>query len=220
MNNYTSFIISNKPEIVPVIQLSISPEPVTLFDGTGCASFSRLVNSCAAKCNTEIVIMMSDKVLPRAEHVHKLLNLLNNGYGFVGLYRFAFFGFKKELFRKIGPMDERFVGGGFEDDDFYIRLKEANIAMYVTHDVPYNTALSSWDQTRTQEIFINKWIPSVIPNTKLKNSQVQRRLPENPHNYNFGLPVPTKFLSWEYTVATPSKARKYAHPPKYPKEIK
>jgi hypothetical protein len=219
MNNYSSFIISHRPEIVPVIKLSISPEPVTLFDGTGYASFSKLVNSCVANCDTEIVIMMSDKVLPRAEHVHQLLNLLNKGYGFVGLYRFAFFGFKKELFRKIGPMDERFVGGGFEDDDFYIRLKEADIAMYVTHDVPYNAAESSWDQTRTQEIFIDKWIPNVMPNRKLKDNVVQRRLPENPHNYNLGTSIPTEFLSWDYTVASPSKSRKYSQPPRHPKEI-
>ena len=219
MNNYKSFIISNKPNIVPIIQKSISPEPTEFFDGTGYSSFSKLVNSCVAKCDTEIVIMMSDKVLPRAEHVHQVLSLINKGYGFVGLYRFAFFGFKKELLRRIGPMDERFIGGGFEDDDFYIRLHEANIGMYVSHDVPYTAAESSWDQTRTQEIFVDKWVPDILPNTKLQDNIIKRRLPEISHNYDFGPSISTKFLSWEYTKVGPTKSRKYVRPPKQPKEV-
>jgi GT2 family glycosyltransferase len=155
---------------------------------------------------------MSDKVLPKAEHVKKAIMLLEKGYGFVGLYRFAFFAFKKELFRQIGPMDERFVGGGYEDDDFYIRLKEADIAMYVTEEMEYERAASSWDQSTTVNHFIAKWMPDYNPNIKLSHNLVCRRMPEPNHNYDFGPSVPTTFLSWEeHTYAPPSKARKYTN---------
>ena len=210
-NNYTSYIISNKPQVIDIIKESIAPEQVNFFDGSNAGSFSRLVNSCAAACPTEIVLMMSDKVLPKAEHVKTAINLLEKGYGFVGLYRFAFFAFKKELFRQIGPMDERFVGGGYEDDDFYIRLKEANIAMYVTEEIPYEKASSSWDQSTTVNHFIAKWIPNLNPNVKLNHNEVSRRLLEAPHNYNFGKSIPVKFLDWSHTYAPPSKARKYTN---------
>jgi len=65
---------------------------------------------------------------PIDENIQKTVKLIEEGYAFVGMYRFGFFGFKKELFRKIGPMDERYVGGCWEDDDFYIRLREANLS--------------------------------------------------------------------------------------------
>ena len=208
--NHSSFVISNRPHLFEPIRESISPEPVRYFDGTDAGSFSRLVNLCVANCPTEIVVMMSDKVLPKAEHVNKVITLLEKGYGFVGLYRFAFFAFKKELFRQIGPMDERFVGGGYEDDDFYIRLKEANIAMYVTEELEYKKASSSWDQSTTVNHFIAKWIPNHDPSIKLKHNIVSRRIPEPNHTYNFGPAVPTAFLSWgEHTYAPPSKASKY-----------
>ena len=91
--------------------------------------------------------------------------------------------------------------------------------MYVSHDVPYTAAESSWDQTRTQEIFVDKWVPDILPNTKLQDNIIKRRLPEISHNYDFGPSISTKFLSWEYTKVGPTKSRKYVRPPKQPKEV-
>ena len=206
---YSCYVISNKPDLFQPIQNSISPQFVEFYDGTGMASFSKLVNSCAAKCPTEIVLMMSDKVMPTSEDVKKAIVLLEKGYGFVALYRFAFFAFRKELFRKIGPMDERFVGGGYEDDDFYIRMKEANIAMYVTEEVAYTKSGSSWDYSESVKHFINKWIPNFNPDVKLHHNEIERRIPEMLHPYEFGPSVPTTFLDWSHTYSPPSKARKY-----------
>jgi hypothetical protein len=216
---YSCYMISNKPHLFANIEKSISPEKVNYFDGTGYSSFSKLVNSCTSTADTEIVIIMSDKVLPTAADVQKTVSLINQGYGLVGLYRFGFFGFKKQLMRQIGMMDERFVGGGYEDDDFYIRLQEANIAMYITEEVEYLKSSSSWNQSKTCQIFIDKWIPNISPTEKLHNNPVQRRLVELPTDYNLGPAIPANFLSWDYTVAKPSKSRKYAKPPLYPKEI-
>ena len=196
MDNYSCFIISNKPEYYKIISESIAPENVTFFDGAGYPSFSKLVNECVAQSNTEIVILMSDKVRPKQADVLKVLDLLNQGYGFVGLYRLAFFGFKKELFRKIGPFDERFVGGGYEDDDFYIRLKESNISMYITEEVEYERRESSWQFTEACKHFLSKWLDASDPNfdnIKLQNNPVSRKIPEEIYTYNFGSFTGDKF---------------------------
>lgn len=218
MNNYSCYLISNKPHLFSSIENSIAPEKLNYFDGANYPSFSKLVNSCVAGAETEIVIIMSDKVLPTADDVQKVVTLIEQGYGFVGLYRFAFFGFKKELMRQIGMMDERFVGGGYEDDDYYIRLKEANIAMYVTEEVAYTKSRSSWNFDRSRIHFLQKWIDTENPNYNLEakpsSEFVKRKLSEEPCKYNLGAVINTKFLTAEHTVAQPSKARKYTQGPK------
>jgi len=216
--NYSCYVISNKPHLFSAIEKSIAPEKVNYFDGTGYSSFSKLVNSCTASADTEIVIIMSDKVVPTAADVQKVLTLIEQGYGFVGLYRFAFFGFKKQLMRQIGMMDERFVGGGYEDDDYYIRLKEANIAMYVTEEVVYTKSRSSWDYSQSRIHFLQKWIdtghPNYNPEAKPSSEFVKRKLPEEPCKYDLGPAIDTTFLTTEHTVAEPRKARKYTQGPK------
>lgn len=213
MPPYSCYVISNKPQLFPNIEKSISPERVNYFDGTGYSSFSKLVNSCTAAADTEIVIMMSDKVIPTADNVRKVVSLVEQGYGFVALYRFAFFGFKKELMRRIGMMDERFVGGGYEDDDFYIRLHEANIAMYITEEVEYIKSSSSWNYDRSRIHFLQKWIdtehPNYNPEAKASSEFVKRKLPEETCNYDLGPSINTKFLTADHTVAQPRKSRKY-----------
>ena len=210
---YSCYVISNKPQLFAGIEKSILPEKVNYFDGTGYPSFSKLVNECTAKADNEIVIMMSDKMLPTAANVQKAVSLINQGYGLVGLYRFGFFGFKKQLMRQIGMMDERFVGGGYEDDDFYIRLKEANIAMYITEEVEYSKSRSSWNYDRSRIHFLQKWIdtenPNYNPDAKASSEFVKRKLPEEVSNYDLGPSIDTKFLTADHTVAQPRKSRKY-----------
>lgn len=203
MKLYSTFVISNKPEKFSKIKESILPESVSYFDGTGYSSFSKLVNDCVLQAPSEIVIIMSDKVTPIAENVQKLVSLLNEGYAFVGLYRLGFFGFKKELLRQIGMFDERYIGGGFEDDDFYIRLKEANLAMYITHEVEYTKTISSWNYSQSAVHFNNKW-------GDIRTKEVIcRNMSEDNYNYNLGNSIPVKFLSWEHSVIGTTKARKY-----------
>jgi len=200
---YSTYVISNKPDKFPAIKERISPELITYFDGTGYSSFSALVNDCVAKSPYETVIVMSDKVLPVEENVKKLLSLLDQGYAFVGLYRLGFFGFRKELLRQIGMFDERFVGGGYEDDDFYIRLKEADLAMYITHEVEYTKNASSWNYSRSAIHFNKKW-------GDIHTAQaIHRTMPEDIYKYNLGKSIPVNFLTWEHSVIGPSKAKKY-----------
>lgn len=215
---YSCYVISNKPHLFSAIEESIKPVKVQYFDGTGYTSFSKLVNACVEQSPTEIIIIMSDKVLPTDADIKKILLLIDQGYGLVGLYRFGFFGFKKQLMRQIGMMDERFVGGGYEDDDMYIRLKEANISMYITEEVGYTKSASSWNYNLSKPHFINKWIdtesPLYNPLEKPSSAIIKRKINEVTLDYNLGEEVPTVFLTWDHTVALPSKSRKYTQGPK------
>ena len=214
MEKYSCYLISNKFHLFSDIEKGLKPETLNFFDGTNAGSFSKLVNKCAAACPTEIVIMMSDKVRPNSEHVYKILNLLDEGYALVGLYRFAFFGFKKELFRKIGPLDERFISGGYEDDDFYIRLKEANLAAYLTEEIPYKKSISSWNHNLNKPYFIEKWIPHFDSTIKFHNNKIKRRLPEETYDYDWGDKLTSTFLSWDKSYIPVSKGKKFTGSPK------
>ena len=197
--NYTLFLISNKPQYYKPIQDSLLPEKLYYFDGTGVESFSKLVNSCVASSPTETVILMSDKVLPTQEHVKKALQLLEDGYAFVGLYSFAFFAFKKELFRKIGMMDERYVGGGFEDYDFFVRTQEAGLAVYNTQEVPYTQSVSAWgNYDRSYHYWTLKWRHYWTEGNPLP--VLERTLWEKQYNYDLGPSIPVQFLSSDHNI--------------------
>lgn len=203
MKNYTCYLVSNKKHLYSKIKETILTEEIEFFDGTNAGSFARLVNQCVEFCPTEIVIMMSDKMRPCDDDIRKVLSLINDGYAFVGLYRFGFFGFKKELFRNIGMMDERFIGGGYEDDDVYVRLKEANLAMYLSHEVNYVAGNSSWSSEICKSHFLTKW-----GNVKASGT-AKRNIAESNLNYNLGPKILTNFLSWDHTQIHAKKVKKY-----------
>jgi len=201
--NHSSFVISNRPHLFEPIQESIAPEPVRYFDGTGYPSFSKLVNSCVASADTETVILMSDKVMPGNADVTRLLELLDQGYAMVAFYRLAFFGFKKQLLRNIGMFDERLVGGVFEDDDFYIRLKEADLGVYISHEIPYAKSGSGWNYSLARGHFVNKW------GDVAQTGQIKRTLEEEQYQYDLVSSVPAEFLPWDKSVLLTTKVKKY-----------
>lgn len=202
--NYKIYLISNKPHFFNEIQRGLSPEVLHLFDGSNYPSFSKLVNDCVVHCPTEIVIIMSDKVRPRAVHIQKMISLLDQGHGFVGMYRLGFFGFKKQLFRQIGMMDERYVGGGYEDDDLYIRLKEANISMYISEEVDYLKSRSSWNYALSRPHYLKKWGGDV------KLTRVaSRQMPEEKYPYDLGDSNYTQFLPFHRSEIKVRKIQKY-----------
>jgi hypothetical protein len=203
MKDYKCYLISNKPQFYKEISNNLSPEELEFFDGTNAGSFSKLVNKCAASCPNEIVIMMSDKMRPSSSDVQKMLSLIRQGFAFVGMYRFGFFGFKKELMRQIGMMDERYVGGGWEDDDFYIRIKEANLSMYLSHEVPYIKSHSSWNSEVCWKYFLEKWGDA-------KSTGIAKRsINELSLNYDLGSSIKTNFLSWDHTQIHAKKVKRY-----------
>jgi hypothetical protein len=160
-----------------------------VVNGAGAESFSWLVNQIVARAG-ETVIIASDRVRPTRKDVGRMLDLLDEGFGMVGLYRFAFFGFRKDLFRVVGPMDERFKGGGHEDSDYQLRMWEADIATYFKEDVPYEAGKSRWSGSgKNRERLHAKWEP-----------YKRRLLPELPHSYDYGLYNGARWLSWAHSV--------------------
>lgn len=196
--NHTIYVISHTPERFPPIARSMAPQRVNYFDGTGYESFSKLINSCVASCPTEIVIIASHKVMPTNQDVLKMLELIEKGFAFVSLCNFRFFGFKKELFRQIGPFDERYMYGGFEDYDFTVRLIEADLAAYITTEVPCVTEPSSWgDYKYGMTIWANKWLHTWTEGVSYP-TVLTRAWAEEKYNYDFGQKQNIKFLSSKY----------------------
>ena len=193
MNDFSIYVISNRYQLAKQVIDCLPDLSVEYFDGSNIESFSQLVNKCVEQCPTETIIMCSDKVILEKKYINKLLSLINDGYGFVGLYRFALFGIKKELFRIIGCMDERYIGGGYEDCDLLRRMNEANISYYEANEVPIKKMSSSWSSDLCLKHFRNKW--KVIDNLTIK-----RMLPEEEYDYDFGKSKKTIFLDWNYSI--------------------
>ena len=100
-------------------------------------SFSQMINHSVATSPTEIVIWMNDRITPQPEDVEHIVELLHNGFAAASKYSAAFMGTTKELYRHMGWWDERFYGGGYEDDDFVLRLRLANLAYYESQEAEY-----------------------------------------------------------------------------------
>jgi hypothetical protein len=148
---HTVFVgVMNSDMIEPVIQ-NLNRTKYQAYIGNNVKSFSELVNNCIKECTTEIFIFCSHRVSPTDNDIDRLISLLNAGYGYVGLYRFACFGIHMDIINKIGYLDENFLKGGFEDDDYKIRLQYRNIAFYEDHSLIYRASPSLWT---TDEIYI------------------------------------------------------------------
>ena len=195
--DYTIYLISNDPSKHQILQNCLPDENVRFFDGSGYPSFSKLVNDAVASSPTELVIILSDKVRPTPADVSKMVALLKEGYAFVGLYRFACFGLHKETFRRIGALDTRYLGGGFEDYDYVIRLIENDLALYITEEVTYVNGPSRWRQNGeyiTYPHWVTKWRHSWKEGQKVPLG-VTRTIPEEPLPTNLGPALGTVFLS-------------------------
>jgi UDP-N-acetylglucosamine 4,6-dehydratase/5-epimerase len=201
----------------PVIE-SLHPIPVNVIVGKS-ISFSRMMNEVInASSSSDILIICSHRVRPKPEDVYKIINKLNEGFGMVALYRLACFGFKMDLIKKIGFFDERFIPAGYEDDDFFFRLQEADIALYEEKCVEYIAGPSLWQQELhsfegipfkqpiTYKFFIKKWHRDNI------NRTITRNLPEQQLCYNLqntnGI---TKFKPWSESVLLQDNVQKMYH---------
>jgi nucleoside-diphosphate-sugar epimerase len=167
----------------PVIE-SLKPLNASVIIGNNIPSFSKLVNDAIMKCNKDIFIFCSHRVRPTKNDIQTLLNRIDEGHGLVTLYRLACFGFKKELIKRIGFFDERYLVGGWEDDDFNIRLREADISYYEDESITYIKGDSLWKHPENKpkksfEHYRKKWI---IDN---KLATICRTMGEST-NYNIG----------------------------------
>jgi hypothetical protein len=106
-------------------------------------SYSELVNDAIASSPTEIMVFLNDRVMPKVQDVEHMLWLLDNGYAAASKWSVAYIAYTKELIREIGWWDERYIGGGFEDDDFVLKLKLHNLAYYESEEGEYDQSWKS-----------------------------------------------------------------------------
>ena len=92
-------------------------------------SFSQIINECVVNSESEFMIFINPKTIVSAEDISTIINDLCNGFAFSSICSFGFWGATKELFRQIGMMDERFIGGEYEDNDFSLRIKQLDAAV-------------------------------------------------------------------------------------------
>jgi hypothetical protein len=112
-------------------------------------SFSQMVNDAIDDTDSEFMIFCNPKTNFTSDDVETIIDRLSNGYCFASVVNFGFFGFSKELIRRIGMMDENFIDGEYEDFDFIIRLNHFGKAIYWAHDEnKYGTKKSKYTNMR------------------------------------------------------------------------
>jgi len=184
------FIPSCRPSLAAEAK-ALLPEYAQIFDGTGMKCYSWMINACIVRSNTEVVIICNDRARPVPGQLDKLCGLLASGYGLVGLHRFGFYGFHKDLIRRIGFFDERFILGEFEDCDILRRMREAEIAYYESEEVSYlyvSSNFTEWNTMKAKEHFHKKW--------HHQEGLLARLLPEEQYDYDIGKDTGTTFLPW------------------------
>jgi hypothetical protein len=132
-------------------------QPYNIRVNNNVPSFSKMVNDCIKDCSSDIMIFCSKKVQPNMNDINRIIELVNQGYGYVGLYRFACFGIHKKLINTIGYFDEEFIWGGCEDDDFRIRMNYLDIGFYEDHSVKYYPGIGAGGG-RNCDKAITRWI--------------------------------------------------------------
>jgi hypothetical protein len=201
---YDIIIPSSRPKLAEEAKNSILPYDSTIFDGSGYESFAKLINHCILKSKNETIIIVSDKARAKSEDVDRTLKMIDDGYGLVELGLFAFFGFKKDLVRKIGWLDERFIGGGYEDADYLRRMKESDIGFYYKKEITVIPMMSSWRycQPNTLKLdlnsisrkhYLNKWL-------EITDVSFTRMMDEEKYSYDLGEYQHSEFLDFSKTA--------------------
>lgn len=93
-------------------------------------SFSQIINESVYESESEFIFWIHPRVTVNFEMLDDLILLLCSGYAFASEINFGFFGCSKQVFRKIGLLDERFIGSEHEDTDWFFRMKFNNIPSF------------------------------------------------------------------------------------------
>lgn len=189
MEKFSLIIPSSRPEFAKKTELGISSLKPIIFDGTGYPSFSKLINDCIISAEEEIVIIVADKARPSTDSAIRMVDMIESGIALVALYRFAFFGFKKDLIRKIGWFDERFYGGGYEDADMIRRLKLNNLSYHEEESIEYEKKVKTAWAPGNSKFFNNKWNESP--------SSIVKLIKEDKYNYDIGGYKGSIFKTWD-----------------------
>jgi hypothetical protein len=153
---------------------------VDLYEGLH-NTYSQAINEAASLTESEFIIYINPKSVIKPDHVNEIIEKLCSGYGLAAVSSFGFWGCTKQLFREIGLLDERFLGGEDEDTDFIFRMKVANIAVYQNNDPEiYKFYYSKLTYLRgiSRSVLDTKW-PEVSTCKRLILQNPEKRLPKN-----------------------------------------
>lgn len=213
---FTIYVASRRPNLVAELQVLVPEAEHVFFDEHNSRCFSHIVNTLIARCPTEYMIFLSDKCRPLPGQLEKIKELMLTGdYGMVSLHRFGAFCLDKDLVRQIGVFDERYVRGGFEDDDYAIRIREGDVAIYISEEIPLLQLPSSFNYEVPYIHFKEKW--AFQPRKIIRMQEEQELLPEYLPIYSSrpeGRP-PSKFKRWsdsKFLVQGHHNHRKYSNP--------
>ena len=106
-------------------------------------SYSQMLNHSIATSPTEFIFFINDRTFPKPEEVEKMIGHLETGHAWTALWGIGFSAHSKELVRKIGWQDERFINGGWEDRDWVWRMKIADLGIYEGHEGSYDQTWKS-----------------------------------------------------------------------------
>lgn len=131
----------------------------------GFSSYSQIINESVCNTDSEYMIFVNPKVILDEFDLESMIKNLMTGKCFVSIIGFGLFATTKSLFKQTGLMDERFLGGEYEDNDFAIRLKLLNKAVYANIDFSkysFQSMPSKYNSVRgcSLSLFLDKWNPN------------------------------------------------------------
>ena len=92
------------------------------------SSLTELWNQCIILSPTDWVLICNDDIEFRPGWLEYLEETIDTGlYDLIHLFHYGAMCIHKSLILKIGWFDERFRGGGFEDNDYQLRIYEADL---------------------------------------------------------------------------------------------
>lgn len=181
---------------------SVKPYECCFVNGKDTTCFSNLLNNIIVNSDSDIVIISNDKARPKPSDVDKMLSLIDNGYGFVCLYRLGFFGFHKDLIKKVGFFDERFVKAGCEDNDMFLRLRFCNISSYISEEINYlDKVPSMWEHSASERFFYKKYL------FDKKNNIINKVIGEETYSYDIKC-CSKNFKDWSHSYLSKDALRK------------
>jgi hypothetical protein len=140
-------------------------------------SYSEMVNEAVATSKSEHLILINDRVIPKPKEILQMINHLENGFAASTFWSVAYMTTSKELFRVVGWWDQRFYGGGYEDDDYVIRLRANDVAYYESasgeYDKSFKTPIRVKDGdacSKSYSHFAQKW--------RITSNEIIRTIPE------------------------------------------
>ena len=123
-------------------------------------TFSQMINEAIDDTESEFMVFVNPKTVVSSDGINLIIDKLCNGYCFASIFGFAYFGMTKELVRNIGMLDENFLGSEYEDDDYLIRIRIADKAVWWGQDwSTYNFFKSECPPNRGSSLttFWRKW---------------------------------------------------------------